>query len=91
MCIRDSVKPGLAATYVITIIATWNEYLFALFLSTANTQTMPILVASQLTVQGTQWWTMSVVILIMVLPVVAVAIFLQRFVISGLLGGSVKG
>jgi len=48
-------------------------------------------VASQLTVQGTQWWTMSVVILIMVLPVIAVAIFLQRFVISGLLGGSVKG
>ncbi len=85
------VKPGLAATYVLTIIATWNEYLFALFLSTANTQTMPILVASQLTVQGTQWWTMSVVILIMVLPVVAVAIYLQRFVISGLLSGSVKG
>ena len=80
------VKPGLAATYILTIIATWNEYLFALILSTANTQTMPILLASQLSVRGK-----LVVILIMILPVVAVAVFLQRFVLRGLLSGSVKG
>ena len=85
------VKPGLAATYIITIISTWNEYLFALFLSTSNTQTLPMHVAGQLTVKGTQWWSMSVIIIIMLLPVLFIAVFLQRFVLSGLLSGSVKG
>ena len=85
------VKPGLAATYIITLISTWNEYLFALFLSTSNTQTLPMHVAGQLTVKGTQWWSMSVVIIIMLMPVLFIAIFLQRFVLSGLLSGSVKG
>ena len=85
------VKPGLAATYIITIISTWNEYLFALFLSTSNTQTLPMHVAGQLTVKGTQWWSMSVIIIIMLFPILFIALFLQKFVLSGLLSGSVKG
>lgn len=85
------VKPGLAATYIILIIQTWNEYLFALFLSTSNTQTLPMHVAGQLTVKGTQWWSMSVIILIMLFPIFIIALFLQKFVLRGLLSGSIKG
>ena len=62
-------KPGLAATSLLVLILSWNEYLLALFLSTAKAQTIPLLVAAQNATRGPQWWYMSVLIVIMILPV----------------------
>ena len=47
---------------LLVLILAWNEYLLALFLSNANAQTMPVLVAAQNTTRGPQWWYMSVLI-----------------------------
>jgi multiple sugar transport system permease protein len=69
----------------------WNEYLLALFLSSANAQTMPLLVAAQNATRGPQWWYMSVLIIVMILPVTVLAILLERFITRGLLIGAVKG
>jgi multiple sugar transport system permease protein len=84
-------KPGLAATFLLVLILCWNEYLIALFLSTANAQTLPLLVAAQNATRGPQWWYMSVLIIIMIIPVVAITVFLQRFITRGLLIGAIKG
>lgn len=84
-------KPGLAATFLLVLILSWNEYLLALFLSTADAQTMPLLVAAQNATRGPQWWYMSVLIVIMILPVIAMTALLQRFITRGLLIGAVKG
>ena len=84
-------KPGLAATFLLVLILCWNEYLIALFLSTANAQTLPLLIAAMNATRGPQWWYMSVVIIIMITPVVAITVVLQRFSTRGLLIGAVKG
>ena len=84
-------KPGLAATSLLVLILSWNEYLLALFLSTADAQTIPLLVAAQNATRGPQWWYMSVLIVIMILPVIALTLLLQRFIAKGLLLGAVKG
>ncbi len=84
-------KPGLAATFLLVLILAWNEYLLALFLSTADAQTMPLLVAAQNATRGPQWWYMSVLIIIMIAPVVAMTVLLQRYIARGLLIGAVKG
>jgi multiple sugar transport system permease protein len=83
--------PGLVATFLFVLVFTWNEYLLALFLSAGDSQTLPILVAAQNATRGPQWWYMSVLILIMILPVIAIAIALERFIARGLLVGAVKG
>jgi multiple sugar transport system permease protein len=85
------VRPGLAATSLLVLILAWNEYLLALFLSTANAQTMPILVAAQNATRGPQWWYMSVLIIIMIAPVVAITVLLQKQIARGLLVGAMKG
>jgi multiple sugar transport system permease protein len=85
------VAPGLVATGLLVLILSWNEYLFALFLTTANAQTMPLLVAAQNATRGPQWWNMSVLILIMILPVMLLTLTLQRFIVRGILVGAVKG
>ena len=84
-------KPGLAATFLLVLILCWNEYLIALFLSTADAQTLPLLVAAQNATRGPQWWYMSVLIIIMIVPVVAITVVLQRFITRGLLIGAIKG
>jgi multiple sugar transport system permease protein len=83
--------PGLAATFILVLIMAWNEYLFALFLSSANAQTLPLLVAAQNATRGPQWWYMSVLIIVMIVPVSLLALLLERFITRGLLIGAVKG
>ena len=84
-------RPGMIATSLLVLIFSWNEYLLALFLSTANAQTMPLLVAAQNATRGPQWWYMSVLIIIMIIPVILLTLFLQRFIAKGMLLGAVKG
>jgi multiple sugar transport system permease protein len=83
--------PGLIATFLIVLVFCWNEYVMALFLTGAQTQTMPILVAGQNGVRGPQWWNMSVLVMLMVVPLIVMAILLERYIAKGLLVGAVKG
>ncbi len=85
-------RPGLAATTLLTLILNWNEYLFAVFLSTSKAQTMPIMVAAKNAGEkGILWWEMCAVIVIMIIPVILMSILLQRFIARGVLLGAVKG
>jgi multiple sugar transport system permease protein len=83
--------PGLVATFLIVLVFAWNEFLIALVLTSANAQTMPLQVAAQNATRGPQWWAMSVLILIMIIPVVVMAILLERYITRGLLIGALKG
>ena len=83
--------PGLVATFLFVLVFAWNEYLLALFLSKADAQTLPLTVAAQNATRGPQWWYMSVLIVIMIIPVIAIAIALERYIARGLLVGAVKG
>ncbi len=85
-------RPGLAATTLLTLILNWNEYLFAVFLAYAKVQTMPIMVAAKNAGEkGVLWWEMSAIIVVMIIPVILMAILLQRFIAKGVLLGAVKG
>jgi multiple sugar transport system permease protein len=85
-------RSGLAATTLLTLILNWNEYLFAIFLTTTRAQTMPIMVAAKNTGErGILWWEMCSIIMIMILPVIIMAVVLQRYIAKGILLGAVKG
>jgi multiple sugar transport system permease protein len=83
--------PGLVATFLFVLVFAWNEYLLALFLTTANAQTLPLTIAAQNATRGPQWWYMSVLVIIMIAPVIVLAILLERYMAKGLLVGAVKG
>lgn len=83
--------PGFVATFLFVLVFAWNEYLFALFLTNANAQTLPVSIAAQNATRGPQWWYMSVLVLIMILPVILMALLLERYMAKGLLVGAVKG
>jgi multiple sugar transport system permease protein len=83
--------PGLVATFLVVLIFAWNEFLIALVLTSADSQTMPLQVAAQNATRGPQWWAMSVLIIIMIAPVVVMAILLERYITRGILVGALKG
>jgi multiple sugar transport system permease protein len=83
--------PGIVATFLIVLIFSWNEYTLGLFLSGADTQTLPMLVVGQNATRGPQWWNISVLVLVMIAPVVVLAIVLERYIARGILIGAVKG
>ena len=83
-------RPGLIATFVVTLAFVWNEFLFALFLTTSKWQTLPILVAGQNSQRGDEWWAISAAALVAIVPMIIIAGMLGRMMRSGLLMGAVK-
>lgn len=83
--------PGLIATFLIVLVFSWNEYILALFLTGADTQTMPMLVVAQNATRGPQWWNISVLVTLMIAPIIIMALFLERYIAKGILVGAVKG
>ena len=85
------VMPGLIATSIFCIINAWNEFVYALFLTTFNTSTTPTIVQIFLSVNGIIWGEMSAVGTIATLPVLIFAMIVQKNMIRGLSFGAVKG
>jgi len=85
------VLPGMVATAIFCIINSWNEFVFANFLTTVNAKTMPVSVMTYLSVSGVKWGEMAATGTLAVLPVLIFAISVQKYMIRGLTFGSVKG
>lgn len=84
------VMPGLIATSMITLAFVWNEFLFALLLTTSNWQTLPILIAGQNSYRGDEWWSISVAAVVSIAPMIVMAYFLARMMRAGLTIGGIR-
>jgi multiple sugar transport system permease protein len=84
-------RGGLAATSVFCLINSWNEFLFALILSSRSTATIPVAVPNLLTPIGTFWGQIAAVGTVTVLPVVIFAFAVQRYMVAGMTGGAIAG
>jgi alpha-glucoside transport system permease protein len=84
--------PGIASLAIFQFLWVWNDLLVALiFLQSPNLQPMTVGVVNLLTTYGTEWDLLSAAaFLTMAIPLV-VFFSLQRYFVSGILAGSVKG
>ena len=87
------VFPGLITVALFAFIASWNEFLAALiFMNKETAFTVPIMLVSVRTGHfgAVEWGALQAGILISILPCALIYIFLQKYYVSGLLGGAVK-
>ncbi len=85
-------RNGLVATCVFVAIAAWNEYLFALMLtSSTGSRTWPV--GLQLMVGEFQlpWGMLAAGGIISILPVIVLFALVQRVMVAGITAGAVKG
>jgi sorbitol/mannitol transport system permease protein len=82
--------PGLAATALLSLIFSWNEFLLAVNLTGAKTGTLPVYISGFMTSEGLFWAKMSAASTIAVAPVVLAGWLAQRSLVRGLTFGAVK-
>ena len=84
--------PGLAAAAMFAFMTAWNDYLFAVILtSSINSKTLPVVVAGFATDVTTERTLMAASGVLAVLPPLLLAFMFQKLIVQGLTSGAVKG
>ena len=83
---------GIAATLIFAFIISWNEFFYALnFTSTTASKTLPVLLTEFSSKYGSDFILASTAGVLAGIPPVLISLVFQRFIISGLSAGAVKG
>lgn len=86
------LTPILVTATVLNFMGTWNDFLFPLyFLNSSTKWPMTLAVYNFFGQYSTNWALVSADILLTSLPVIIVFLLGQRFILSGLTSGAVKG
>jgi multiple sugar transport system permease protein len=84
--------PALVAVVLFTFLSSWNEFLLALmFTQTPKSQTMPIVVASFASDFTISFAFINAAGVLAIVPPVLMAVIFERYIVSGLTAGAVKG
>lgn len=83
-------KTGLVAAAILTFVATWNEFLFAVILSINRAKTLPVIIAGFITDKGLAWGPMAALGTVIIVPVMIIVWALQKDFVKGLSMGAIK-
>ena len=81
---------GIAATAVFCLIFAWNEYAFALMLTSEKARTAPPAIPSNLGVGGIEWHVIAAGSLLFLIPVVIVTFALRKHLLRGVTFGAIR-
>lgn len=84
------IAPGLAATALICVIFSWNEFFFAVNLTATRAGTVPVFLVGFITSEGLYWAQLAAAATIATLPVLLAGWFAQKQLVRGLSMGAIK-
>jgi len=85
-------KPAIAVTALFTFMTGWNEFILAAtFMDKESMYTAPVGLRFFVSGYSEQWGYFAAGAIIVSIPVVALFMFLQKYLVSGLTAGAVKG
>ena len=82
---------GIAATTVFCLIFAWNEYAFALMLTSQRARTAPPSIATMIGRGGYEWSAIAAGSLGFLIPVVIVTFVLRKYLLRGITFGAIRG
>ncbi len=92
MIVAPLTLPGLVSTTIYAFIQSWNEYMFSMLCITSDKmKTLPVAIGQMASFDKIMWNDLMAASLLSSLPVVLLFIFLQRYFISSMTQGAVKG
>jgi multiple sugar transport system permease protein len=83
--------PGIVAASILAFIFSWNQFLFSLVLSGPNTRPVPVAVFNFISYGQIDFGGLGAAAVLITLPVILLTLIIQRYIISGLTMGAVKG
>jgi len=81
---------GIAATTVFVLIFAWNEYAFALMMTSESARTAPPGIATMLGIGGIEWSAIAAGALGFLIPVVIVTFALRKHLLRGVTFGAIR-
>ena len=81
---------GIAATTVFCLIFAWNEYAFALMLTSDRARTAPPSIPTVLGTAGIEWAAIAAGSLLFLIPVVLVTFALRNYQLRGISFGALR-
>jgi len=84
------IAPGLVVTAFFCFIWSWNDFMFALVLTRTNALTVPVAIAGMREAHGLMWGEVSAAASLGTLPIIVLAIILQKYLVRGLSLGSFR-
>jgi multiple sugar transport system permease protein len=90
--ILPSAKPGIFAAIMFAFLLAWDEFMYALVFTSSNvSKTLPVAISEFAGRYTTDFGLVATGGILAALPPVCVAIIFQRYVVSGMAAGAVKG
>jgi multiple sugar transport system permease protein len=81
---------GIAATAVFCLIFSWNEYAFAVLLTSGNAQTMPPFIPFIIGEGGQDWPAVAAATTLFVIPILVFTVLLRKHLLRGITFGAVR-
>ena len=91
--VLPTAKPAVSTVLIFNFISTWGEFMWASIASSssAKIKTIPVGMVYFKGEFGIEWGPFAAAIVMIVLPMVCVFIYFQKYFIQGLTAGAVKG
>lgn len=83
--------PGIVAASILAFIFSWNQFLFSLVLSGPNTKPVPVAVFNFISYGQIDFGGLGAAAVLITLPVILLTLVIQRYIVTGLTMGAVKG
>ncbi len=82
---------GIATATILSFIFSWNNFMFALVLAGPSTKTLPVAIFDFIGYASIDWGALMAASVVVTTPIMLVALFTQRYIVSGLTAGATKG
>lgn len=89
--IRPLLAPGIMTVAIFTLIGAWNEFLVPVIMSESKAKPVTVFITRFITEKNIDYGLLAAACSFLFVPVLLFTIFAKRFIVGGLLAGSVKG
>ena len=91
LIILPMLAPAVASAVILSMQSSWNELLFSLTLTSIKTYPLTVAVARFTGAMSVDWGKCSAAATITLTPIVILGFFMQRYLVTGMTAGAVKG
>ncbi len=85
------LKPAIASAVILVMQSSWNELIFSLQLTNIKTYPLTVGIARYVGAVSVDWGKCSAAATITMVPIIIIGFFMQKYLVSGMTAGAVKG
>lgn len=89
--IRPLLMPGITTVAIFTLIGAWNEFLVPVIMSESKAKPVTVFITRFITEKNIDYGLLAAACAFLFIPVLLFTVFAKKYIVEGLLVGSVKG